>query len=249
MKDFGEVFSLLEKIDPQYKNHMSAKREVNEAVDDSFSFKQLNEFYEYNDYDAAFDYCQKHLGFCIGSGSSRAVFQVDDGRCLKIALNDKGVQQNKVETETNKNDCLLFPLIFGKSDKSFWVLTEYVLPAKEEDFPQCLNMSWGDFCGFIYNLDYQKYSKFKDERVVSQIEADKSGTLQSLYNYVIKYRIPCGDMVRMCNWGITVRHGKETLVLLDSGWNKETMRMYGGYASTSRSHYSDKISYHSSDFD
>ena len=139
MIDFEHMFSLMERIDRGYKDTMSIKKEINEAVDDSFSLKQLSEFYEYGYYEDAFHYCEKHLGFCIGSGSSRAVFQIDDGRCLKIALNYKGEQQNKVETQTNNNDCLLFPLIFGKSDENYWVLTEYVLPATEQDFQQCLN--------------------------------------------------------------------------------------------------------------
>lgn len=245
MIDFEQMFSLMERIDRNYKNTLSLKREIKEARDGAFSYEELNRIYSFDDFDNAFDYCEKHLGFCIGKGSSRAVFQIDDAKCLKIALNKKGIQQNKVEAETNRSNCLLFPLIFNTSQENFWMETEYVLPATEEDFIHCLNMDWADFNAFIYNLHFQKYSKYKDPNLISQINDDKSGILRNLYDYVIKKRIPVGDMLRMCNWGMTVRNGKETLVLLDSGWNKETMRMYGGNASTSRSQYSSKISYDS----
>jgi hypothetical protein len=238
----------MEKIDPQYKNHMSIKREINEAIDDTFSFKQLDDFLENEYFEEGFEYCEKHLGPCIGEGSSRGVFQIDDGRCLKIALNMRGKQQNKVESQTNKNNYLLFPLTFEKSKNDYWVVTEYVLPAEEEDFEQCLGIEWWEFCEFIENLNYQKYTKYKDDYLMEIIENDRTGTLRSLYDYIVKYRTPCGDMLRICNWGMTVRNGKETLVLLDSGWNKETMRMYGGSPSSTKSGYSDKISYNSSDF-
>lgn len=42
-----------------------------------------------------YDYCVKMLGEPIGNGSSRAVFQIDDTRVLKLATNIKGVAQNK----------------------------------------------------------------------------------------------------------------------------------------------------------
>ncbi len=242
MDDFGEVLLLMEKIDPKYREYAAIKKEINEALDDSFSLDKLNYYFENEYFDDAYYYCEEHLGDSIGEGSSRAVFQIDDGRCLKIALNKKGIQQNKVESETNKDNYLLFPLIFGKSDNNYWVLTEYVLPAQESDFPRCVGLDFDDFYNFILDLEDQKYERYKIQYVVDNIREDKSGTLKSLYDYVVKNHIPCGDMLRICNWGMTVRNGKETLVLLDSGWNKETMKMYGGYVSPTKSKYSDKVS-------
>lgn len=247
MKDLGELFSLMEKIDPQYKKYALIKREIDEARRDEFSYNQLDEYFKEDDFIGAYGYCLKNLGICIGEGSSRAVFQIDDAKCLKIARNRKGIQQNKVEAETNKSNCLLFPLVFYTSENNFWIETEYVLPARESDFWHCLKMQWIDFLDFVEILNYQKYSKYKDRGLMRQINDDETGMLKNIYDYVINKRIPVGDMMRICNWGMTKRNGKDTLVLLDSGWNKETMKMYGGDVSTSRSHYSDKVSYDSSD--
>ena len=49
------------------------------------------------------------------------------------------------------------------------------------------------------------------------------GYINNVLIMVIKH---IGDMTRVENWGMTKRHGEDTLVLLDAGWNNETMDMY-----------------------
>ena len=44
-----------------------------------------------------FKYCTEHLWNAIGKGSSRAVFQIDDEKILKLAINNKGIMQNTAE--------------------------------------------------------------------------------------------------------------------------------------------------------
>lgn len=71
-------------------------------------------------------YCKRHLGFPIGNGSARIVFQLDDEKCLKLAKNRKGIAQNGAE--------------YDSADDDSWIVTEYVLPAKQKDFKQCLGI-------------------------------------------------------------------------------------------------------------
>lgn len=61
-----------------------------EAAMDGFSLEQLSNIRSFRDRLA---YCKQMLGPSIGKGSSRIVFQIDDEKVLKLAMNGKGVAQ------------------------------------------------------------------------------------------------------------------------------------------------------------
>ena len=212
------------------------RKKICEAIDDSFSFEKLSQI---DDFNSAIFYCTEHLGECIGEGSSRAVFQIDDEKVLKLAKNKYGIQQNKVEANTNKTNNRLFPLIFDTDVKYRWIVTEFVLEATDKDIIQCLNMDTDDFFHIIKLIGRLKYPYDDENDRIADImelqhhfEQDKTNTLKDIYYYIIKDRIPISDMTGcLINWGLAKRDGKEHLVLLDSGWNKETMKMYGGHIS------------------
>ena len=234
MLDFSKSFSLLERIDKQYSKHISMKKQINEAMKDTFSYDELEKIQTQDfmrgsgECVGALNYCKDQLGPSIGEGSSRAVFQIDDEKCLKLAYNRKGVQQNKVELSVNPNKSPLFPIVFKASKNNYWIETEAVLPAQEEDWEQCLNMDVYDFFSLCYEISNSVYSSSIKQNVEDFIATDKSGMLKELYNYIVDNDIPVGDIVRVENWGLAKRNGKEYLVLLDAGWNQETMRMYAG---------------------
>ena len=162
------------------------------------------------------------------------MFQIDDVQVLKLALNQKGIAQNRVEASTKEMKSPLFPYILYVDDNNKWLVTEYVLPAKYQDFEHYLGFDYGhffyDIIPSIKNLKYcGGMSAYKDEFV--RYYGD-GGFYRELAEYILDYDIPIGDIQRVENWGITKRNGQETLVILDPGWNKETMKLYGGWPST-----------------
>ena len=191
---------------------------------DSFDFTVLENF---KDYGQMVNYCREQLGPEIGRGSSRMIFQIDDERCLKLAYNKYGLQQNKVEEETKFYESPLFPYIIGSSIDYLWIVSEVVLPAEEDDVEHCLGMDYEKFFNIIKT--FKRTKRYPDAMQYAQkfIDEDKTGTLRHLYDYIITYDIPIGDMLSLENWGMTRRNGKDYLVLLDAGWNKETLKMYG----------------------
>lgn len=227
MKDFKEVFTLLEKIDPQYRNYMNVKKEINEAMDDDFSFETLTAFNQ--DYRDAYKYCVKHMGDCIGCGSSRAVFQRDDEKVIKLAINHLGIEQNKVEAKSNDMNSPLFPFIYNVAPNYLWLETEFVLPSEEEDVLQCLglNNKW-QFFTLIDLIKQIKYDPDNEKYLKPYYNNDKYGMIEKLKEYILDYDIPIGDIQRLDNWGLAKRNGHEYMVILDPGWTKETMKLYGG---------------------
>ena len=167
------------------------------------------------------EYCIQHLGQPVGQGSSRIVFQIDDNRVLKLALNNKGVAQNKAEAHCyqqsdSNND--LFPRIFDMSPDGLWIDCEFVLPAEEQDFEECTDYDWQEVVELVDGMS--RYSYLHDESYIKkQIDylKDHDPFIAELYQYVAVDNAPHGDVERLCNWGMTRRNGVTRMVVLDSG--------------------------------
>lgn len=201
---------------------------LREAMNDSFNFNKLSEL---GSFAARIRYCKEHLGFPIGNGSSRMVFQLDDEKCLKLAKNEKGLAQNDVEYDKEAESYDVTPNLYSHAEDNSWIVTEYVLPAKASDFKKCLGIDFNTFRNFViccYNSyarsGRQYHTEMSDEEFVGLLENNE--WLKQLYNYMGDYQLPCGDLVRMTNLGMVMRYGKPYLVILDSGLSQDVFDRY-----------------------
>ena len=200
---------------------------LTEAMDDTFSFDELSNLRSFN---ARYKYCMQHFGGNVGKGSSRAVFQIDDERVLKLAWNEKGVAQNCEEARAYGDD--IFPQVFDSDINDLWVVSEYVLPAEAQDFRKCFNMTFNDFISFIYacgayrfNLKHLQWYAMPKEKWLELLENNED--LADFDEYIGNYgSIVVGDMTRLCNYGLTKRNGEPHIVLLDSGLTEDVWNNY-----------------------
>jgi len=194
---------------------------LREAADESFSLDTLTKLPSFQ---AKFKYCTEHLGKHIGKGSSRATFQISDEEVLKLAWNKKGVAQNQEERMAYGGD--IFPIVYDSADDGSWIKSEFVLPAKKEDFKHCFNMSFDDFVRFIYTCgfnhgDARRRAAFRwhimnEEDYIYLL--DNNEDLCEFDEYIGNYGgVVVRDMTRLCNYGLTKRNGEPHIVLLDSG--------------------------------
>lgn len=210
-----------------------------EAAKDGFSLDKLNGL----SYNKKVAYCKSFLGNPIGNGSSRMVFQIDDEKVLKLARNVKGIAQNEAECSTlndyYKNKYSLFPKIFmydGEQEPSFqWIVSEYVLPAKAQDFKKVIGFTWKQVQAFILSAGrIANPSRFQTRQILSDdnlrdmldYDEENSNILSDLYDYIMNYRPPVGDFCRLANWGMTIRDGEPHVVILDDGFNEEVADKY-----------------------
>ena len=121
----------LKQVDFYYESKRK-KHVIREFMQDGFSFNELNKV---DDYDK-FDYCCQYLGDPIGSGSSRAVFEIDDAQVLKVAFEmiDAACEQNKAEYMiSRKANSPLLPRVLYAADDFSWIVTERVIPCEDID--------------------------------------------------------------------------------------------------------------------
>jgi len=132
----------------------------------------------------------------IGSGSSRDVFDLENGYVIKVAKNRAGIAQNKAEYKISDNDNsdLLAKVVQVSNDFNFLIMEK---------------------ADTIYNISYVlKYFNVRDKR-----ELLNSKELQKIkwnYNLVL------GDFERKSNWGMI--NGRP--VIIDYGFTREVRERY-----------------------
>ena len=201
---------------------------LQEAADEHFSLEELSAIQSFR---GRFNYCTQHLGKHIGKGSSRATFQIDDEKVLKLAWNNKGMDQNIVEMQTYTAS--IFPNVYDYDENGKWIISEFVLPAKSQDFKHCFGMTFQQFVSFIsasgkYRFGGRYWNAMPENEWISYLENNEE--LSEFDEYIGNYGshsfTPIGDMTRLCNYGLTQRNGEATIVLLDSGLSEEVWNNY-----------------------
>lgn len=193
----------------------------------------LNELTNISSFKGRYQYCIQNLGQPQGRGSSRVVFQLDDNKILKLALNRKGFAQNHEEYCGYANNLGLTPEMFNIGENDEYIVSEFVLPAKKQDFKQCLGITFEDFQKFIWtscavrdgkNGKYTWYNQLPEEKYVELLE--NNDFLSQIDTYIRDTDTPVGDLTRVVNYGLAMRDGQPTIVLLDAGLSSDVWNSY-----------------------
>lgn len=218
-----------ESINANYYNQNKInkrKKALYEAMMDGFSFENLKG----QSFANKVKYCKQMFGGQIGGGSSRIVFQIDDHWVLKLARNNKGIAQNEEEYRIASDlyaTTLAVKVDENRSDTENyeWLVSEYVLPAKQQDFKQCYGIDWNDVVSFIEDLvrGGQYEGDFFDKYEENE---DAIDFLNELHDYYANWDAAIADAGRICNWGLTNRNGYAEMVLLDTGASKDIIRKF-----------------------
>lgn len=206
---------------------------LNEAQNDVFSLETLSSL---NSFKKRYEYCVQNVGKPQGKGSSRVCFQLSDDKILKLAYNDKGIAQNNQEYDGYLDDLGIVPHTYDIDRNGLWIISEYVLPAKTADFKHCLNMSFKDFCKFIdtchmWRFDSPKAKSLSETGDIMTIEEydyilENNEDLAPFDDYIGNYNPPIGDLKAIRNYGMTMRYGYPTIVILDTGLSEEIYDTY-----------------------
>jgi len=132
----------------------------------------------------------------IGSGSSRDVFDLENGYVIKVAKNRAGIAQNKAEYKISDNDNsdLLAKVVQVSNDFNFLIMEK---------------------ADTIYNISYVlKYFNVRDKRELLN--------LKELQKIKRNYNLVLGDFERKSNWGMI--NGRP--VIIDYGFTREVRERY-----------------------
>lgn len=205
---------------------------LKEAAGFGFSIEYMKQL---SSLKARYQYCKELLGEPIGRGSSRVVFQYDDNWVIKLAINGKGIAQNEAECDFSKEWFVdITPKVnYEMSDEEGYkfLMSEYILPAKNEDFIEVFGFDFNTWKMFInacvcqydrrYELTKCRYNGGKlDNDKLSEI-IENNDIAREFYDYLTNYQPFHYDMLNIKNYGLTNRNGYSEIVLCDNGLNEE----------------------------
>jgi hypothetical protein len=182
-----------------YGSSMSVLSKINRFATTNI-LQQLSSLETFKD---RIDFAEKHLAH-LSSGSSRIIYLTDDKQVLKLAKNERGIAQNKVESKIKSS----FVNETTKSDKNgIWKLSPYCDKITEKDFEKLTNVSFKEF-GQAIEHGISDEKKPKDFDKIS-----KSDIYKEIIRLNKEYKLLPGDLIRISSWGVN----KGVPVLLDAG--------------------------------
>lgn len=166
-------------------------------------------------YKARKAYAEKNLKH-LSSGSSRVVYLTPEKTVLKLAKNDKGIAQNKAESNPKMKSKYLNKILkFAKHHE--WIETTYLDKIIEKQFEKMTGIDFSDFGDSVrYELKSEK-SKPDDFDEIS-----KSDIFKEITKVAKKFKLIAGDIVRISSW---LTDGKIP-ILGDAGLTKEIFEKF-----------------------
>jgi len=213
------------------------RRLFTEAAEEGFNIQQLVQLPSFR---AKVRYCEQYLGHYIGKGTSRIVYDYGNNWVLKLALNPKGIAQNKFEYQTN-NDYMapdFFPKTQEKTDDDFsFIIVEKARRATTADFKEALGMGWYEYCRYINDIGVYMTNRYEsgkghedpDALMTYFAEHDDEGEenfLIAMYNYIMNFNPALGDLVRITSYGVAERSYGKQIVIVDNGANMDIIQQY-----------------------
>ena len=192
---------------------------------DDFIQKFLTKFSTINSFKGKLQFANQNLNR-IGSGSGRAVYDIDGTKVLKLAINSKGIAQNEVESNIGYYDDVsdIVTKVFDNADDNTWLVAEEAKKVNEKRIKELTGIpSLNELFYYLKNFDsYQHgtYLIFRQKLETREL-LEENEFVQTLTNFIENYDQKNGDMGRPSTYGEVLRDGQPTIVLTDYGLNDE----------------------------
>ncbi|MFA5366436.1 MAG: hypothetical protein WC333_00735 [Dehalococcoidia bacterium] len=168
------------------------------------------------------EYCNKRLKK-IARGSGRFVYEFDDAKIFKLAVNQEGLMQNAVEASflprwTDRRFEFLANVL-DSNDCKDWVVAEKAGRVTLKKFKELTGFKLKDVYFYLVNCGEVRRGNEKRHLLPVNIENNMNGDnfIIKFEEFVFKYDIHFGDLSCINTYGEILRNGKPTAVLVDYG--------------------------------
>lgn len=199
-----------------------AAKEAEELPANSKNLKTiLSNIDKLETYKAKIEYCEKNLKH-LSSGSSRIVYSTHKNTIIKLAKNDKGIAQNKVEANPKMKSKFLNKIL-DKSKDYNWIEVEYLEKITESEFEELTGVNFKTF-GKCLKFLCEKSSGKKPKELK---ECEDSEVIKEMVRLCKDFKLLYGDIERISSWGCK----DDKPILIDSGL---TEKVYNEHYSSSK---------------
>lgn len=171
-------------------------------------------------YQARKKYAEKNLKH-LSSGSSRIVYLTPDKTVLKLAKNDRGLAQNKVESNPKMKSKYLNKIL-GHAKNNAWIEVDYLDKITTKDFEEMTGLDFDEFGESLrYGLKSVSGNSDKD-KPENFDKIEKTKIYKEMKDLGKKWKLMPGDLARISSWG--TKDGKP--VLIDAGLTKDVFEEF-----------------------
>jgi hypothetical protein len=157
----------------------------------------------------------------VSSGSSRIVYKTKDNTIIKLAKNDKGIAQNKAESNPEMKSKYLNKIL-KHADNYSWLETCYLDKIIEQDFEDMTKVNFKDFGAAIkYGLKEVSGNSSKS-KPKNFDKVEKSDIYKEMLRIGKKFNLMPGDLSRISSWG--TKDNKP--ILIDAGLTKKIFEKF-----------------------
>jgi len=173
----------------------------------------------------------------IGEGSSRIVYILDNSRVIKLARDERGIEQNTLESAAGVDPQVdqLVARVLDRADDFSWVVAQKVKPLQTGGsdtarVEKIIGTSWNEVreaMGLKSAGEYESTPKLGQAKQVEKGSAAEVGTgclqgedfIQAVKSFMNRYEgMLLGDLGKLSSWGV---NDAGCLVLLDYGITKK----------------------------
>ncbi len=221
-----KFYNLL-KIATQFSSLASSQSSKNLST----ILKNIESLHTYKDKIDCAEHNLKHLS----SGSSRIIYLSPNESVIKLAKNDRGLAQNKVEANIKSNSKFVNkPKKFAKNYS--WLEVDFLDDLSEKEFEEFTNFSFKNFGSTIkstlkshHTSDISPSSSPSSSSSKSINKIKSSPLFKDICELIKSNDLIVGDVIRISSW----RTNGEYPILADTGLNRNVFNKY--YASSSSS--------------
>lgn len=171
-------------------------------------------------YNARKKYAEENLEH-LSSGSSRIVYLSPDKTVIKMAQNDKGIAQNKAESNPKMISKYINKII-SKSKDFNWIETYFLDKITEKEFEDMTGISFKDF-GKAISYGLKNISGNSSEKEPDNFDKVKDSEIyKDLVAVSKKCKLLPGDIERISSFGKKDDHP----ILIDAGLTEEVYDDY-----------------------
>lgn len=155
----------------------------------------------------------------LGEGSSRTVFEINQELVIKVAHNEKGLFQNKVEMDPKAQRNCTNPVVVADAEGK-WIIIKHTSPITKEKFKDIIGFGFDQFMNALFykfNNESDEWSPPKDYE-----EIERSDFFKCLSLLVLECDLQIGDLDKPSSYGEL--DGK--VVLRDYGLNRKVYDKY-----------------------
>lgn len=183
----------------------------------------VNYFKTLKSYNKRVLYCNQTLQK-IKSGSARVVYVVDNTKVLKLAKNDKGLEQNRLEADylIQEHHLDVVTQVYEYDQDDMWVISEFAKNTSVKKFEQTTGVNFEKLCEFLRteNRNFRKgwTNTLSQEEIDAMYENEYA---MQILTVMQDFDMPAGDLCRIGSYGEVVRQGRPAIVLRDYGLSQD----------------------------